>query len=139
MIRGEHIMAGRALRFGLENEIARLRSEEGAGEGGGGRNAITLVKDGPLRVVLVVLGSGREMDEHAAPGPATVHVLEGRVRIAAEAEECTCERGAFVVFEGGVEHRVIAEAESTLLLTVVDPRVVLDPGRQRVATPRPEG
>src|SRR4029450_4804952 len=136
MIRGEHIMAGRALRFGLENEIARLRSEENAGEGGARRNAITLVKDGPLRGVLVVLGARREMDEHAAPGPATVHVLEGRVRIAAEAEECTCERGASVVFEGGVEHRVTAEADSVLLLTLIDPRVVLDPARQRVAAPR---
>jgi quercetin dioxygenase-like cupin family protein len=139
MTRGEHIMAGRALRFGLEEEIGHLRSEEAAGEAGAGRNAITLVKDGPLRVVLVILGTGTEMDEHAAPGPATVQVLQGRVRIAAGTEQCICERGALIVLEGGVGHTVRAEADSALLLTVFDPRVVLDPARQRVQPPRADG
>ena len=131
MTRSERILAGRALRFGLGEEMARLRSEEAAGDGGERRNAITLVKDGPLRVVLVVMKAGTDMDEHATPGPATVLVLEGRVRVGADGEQCTCERGAMIVFEAGVAHTVAAEADAALLLTVVDPRVVLDPGRVR--------
>jgi quercetin dioxygenase-like cupin family protein len=132
MTRGEHIMAGRALRFGLDDQIARLRAEVAAGDAGEGRSAITLVKDGPLRVVLVVLNAGTTMDEHAAPGPATVQVIEGRVRIAVDADQCACDRGAVVVFEGGVAHTVSADADSVLLLTIVDPRVVLDPARSPV-------
>jgi quercetin dioxygenase-like cupin family protein len=137
MTRAEHIMAGRALRFGLDDQIASLRAETAAGEADGGRNAITLVKDGSLRVVLVVLGAGKTMDEHATPGPATVQVLEGRVRIAIDAEQCVCERGAVVVFQGGVDHTVTAEADSALLLTVVDPRA--DREGERGTMPHPRG
>lgn len=131
MTRSERILAGRALRFGLDGEIARLRAEDAPGEDGDRRNAITLVKDGPLRVVLIAMKAGAAMDEHATPGPATVQVLEGRIRIAAEGDECTCERGAMVVFEAGVAHTVAAETDGVLLLTVVDPRVVVDPARVR--------
>jgi quercetin dioxygenase-like cupin family protein len=124
MMRASHAMAAPVLHFGLQDEIRRLRGEAGPGSGSGGRNAITLVKDGPLRVVLILLRAGASMEEHAAPGPATVHVLGGRVRIGAQTDECTCAAGGIVVFNGGIAHTVTAEEESTLLLTLIDARIL---------------
>src|SRR6185369_6471781 len=106
MMRTPHAMAAPVLHFGLQDEIRRLHGENAAAADGGGRNAITLVKDGPLRVVLILLPAGASMDEHAAPGPATVHVLGGRVRIGAQTDECTCAAGGLVVFNGGIAHTV---------------------------------
>ena len=128
MMRRLHAMAAPVLHFGLGDEIERLRGEAATDTDGSGRNAITLVKDGPLRVVLILLPAGASMDDHAAPGPATVHVLGGRVRIGAQTGECTCAAGGIVVFNGGIAHSVTAEQESTLLLTLVDPRVLGEPG-----------
>lgn len=39
-----------------------------------------MLKEGPLRVTLVVVGLRWGLAEHQAPGPITVQVVEGRVR-----------------------------------------------------------
>jgi quercetin dioxygenase-like cupin family protein len=104
MVRRSHALAAPVLHFGLGEEIQRLRVEAAAETDGRGRNALTLMKDGPLRVVLILLPAGASMDDHAAPGPATVRVLAGRVRVGAQTAECTCGAGGSVVFNGGIAH-----------------------------------
>ena len=47
-----------------------------------------------LRQTLIALAAGQKLDEHENPGEATVHVLYGRVRLAA-------------VIPPGTAHRVI--------------------------------
>lgn len=119
MTRPTHTMAGPLLCFGLEAEVRRLRDEPPTS---GSRNGITLVKDGPLRVVLVVLDAGAALDDAAELGPATVQVLAGRVRFEARDGQGTLGAGALVAIENGIPHAVTAEEASVILLTLVDTR-----------------
>lgn len=64
-----------------------------------------------------VLRPGR-LDPHRAPGPLTLHVLSGRVRLRAAAREAALGPGALVALERAVEHDVEALEESALLLTL---------------------
>jgi quercetin dioxygenase-like cupin family protein len=121
MTRPTHTMAGPLLCFGLETEVRRLRAEP---QTSGTRNGITLVKDGPLRVVLVILDAGAALDDAAELGPATVQVLAGRVRFEARDGQGTLGPGAIVAIESGIAHAVTAEEESVVLLTIVDSRLL---------------
>jgi quercetin dioxygenase-like cupin family protein len=79
---------------------------------------VTLVKEGGLSVVLAHLHAGASLDEHAAPGAATVQVLDGRVRVRIGDETVEAPGGRLVAFNAGVRHSVEALEDSTLLLTL---------------------
>lgn len=46
-----------------------------------GRSAAILIHDGPLRQTILGLKAGEVLSEHNSPPAASIHVLEGRVRI----------------------------------------------------------
>ncbi len=72
-----------------------------------GRNARTLVKDGVLRVTLIVLAPGGDMPEHQAVGPITVHVLSGSMRFSADGLERDMKAGDLLTIGAapGATHR----------------------------------
>ena len=80
--------------------------------------AVTLVKESGLAVVLTHLHSGATLQEHAAPGAATVQVLDGRVRIQIGDKALEVRSGRLLAFNPGVRHSVEALEDSTLLLTL---------------------
>jgi quercetin dioxygenase-like cupin family protein len=84
------------------------------------RNAVTLVKEGGLNVVLTRQRAGGSMAEHAAPGAATVQVLSGHVRIHVGDEQLDIPAGRLVAFDAKVRHKVEAVEDSTLLLTLAE-------------------
>jgi len=86
-----------------------------------GRTARTLVKDGPLRVTLIVLGPGGELREHSAPGPITVHALEGRIRFTTGGADHELVPGDLLALGAGVAHSVASEEGGGFLLTVTLP------------------
>lgn len=73
-------LSGDILVFDIDEERERAADPELINRSG--RNARTLLKDGPLRVTLVVLGAAGELAEHEAAGPITVQVVNGRTRSA---------------------------------------------------------
>jgi quercetin dioxygenase-like cupin family protein len=81
-------------------------------------NAITLLKQPGLNLILLVLGRGHVLDEHRAPGPISVHVLTGRVRFDIAGKDITLAAGEIVTMERGTPHELSALEESTLLLTI---------------------
>ena len=83
-----------------------------------GRNAITLVKEPTLRVVLMLLGKGTRISEHQAAGSLTFHVLSGSVTFRAGARVESLGSGELVVLESTVAHEVEALEESACLLTL---------------------
>jgi quercetin dioxygenase-like cupin family protein len=91
-------------------------------EDGKDRRAVTLIRESGMHVVLVSLKSGAAMQEHAAPGPATVQVLDGHVRLDLGDEHLDAPAGRLVAFDAGVRHLVQAIDDSTLLLTLSEPR-----------------
>jgi hypothetical protein len=77
-------LSGDVLVLDLGEERRRLES---AATDEGTRGARTLLKEGPLRVTLVVLAPGGSIAEHQAQGPITVQPLKGELRFAAGGSE----------------------------------------------------
>ncbi len=116
--RDRHELAGPLLSTDLGAALARLRDEPTWRTSS--RNAVTLVKNGALRVVLVALHAGATMEPHSAPGPVTVQVVSGRLRFGAAGTDTVVTAGQLLALEPALLHDVTAVEESALLLTVVD-------------------
>ncbi|GAA3337429.1 cupin domain-containing protein [Amorphoplanes nipponensis] len=84
-----------------------------------GRSAQTVVGGQPhvLRQTLVALRAGTALDEHESPGEATVHVLTGRVRLAAGDTSCDGAAGDLLVVPDA-RHSLTALEDAAVLLTV---------------------
>lgn len=90
-----------------------------------GHTARTLVKDGPLRVTLVVLGAGGMLREHSAPGPITIQVLDGDVRFTAHGTDHDLGKDELLALATGTPHTVASARGGAFLLTLLQ----LDPDR----------
>lgn len=73
-------MSGRGHVFALTDEVLRGEMEHTSG----GRAAKALAKTDGMRVTLVLLRSGATLNPESTAGGASLHVLEGRVRVQAE-------------------------------------------------------
>ncbi len=102
--------------FDLEAEVARLREEKAWKEGR--RNAITLRKGEGMNVVLLVMKAGDKLDEHAAPGPISLSVREGRVRFATPDGAVEAGTEILLACDGGVRHSVEALEDAVCVVTV---------------------
>jgi quercetin dioxygenase-like cupin family protein len=73
-----------------------------------------------LRQTLVALRGGAELGEHESPGPASLLVIRGRVRLVAG--EQTTELGAHQFFPiPDRRHSLLADDDSVVLLSVAVP------------------
>lgn len=107
--------AGGLISISLADEVTRLKQiPTWASED---RHAASLVKDGPLNVLLMVLKKGAELSEHRTRGPITVHVLSGSIRFRAGSEQITLSAGSMVALDRDVAHSVMALEETSMLLT----------------------
>lgn len=84
-----------------------------------GRTARTIVKEGPLRLVLMVLSPGGDLPAHSTDEPVTIHVTDGEVVFRALGCEYHLVKGDVLVFAAGVEHSAVSENGCVFLLTVV--------------------
>jgi len=85
-----------------------------------GRNALTLVHNKALTVVLTVLKAGAVLDEHHAPAPVTLLPLLGEI-VLASAEgttRLTLDQRHAAVFAAHLPHRVEAQQDSAFLLVM---------------------
>jgi quercetin dioxygenase-like cupin family protein len=72
-----------------------------------------------LRQTVIALASGRKLDEHNNPGDSTVHVLQGRVRLASG--DTTWDGAAgHLIGVPDAPHSLEALEDSVILLTVVN-------------------
>jgi quercetin dioxygenase-like cupin family protein len=110
-------MHGSLQSFDIGAEVGRLREEEAFREGR--RNSITLRKGEGMSVVLLVMGAGDRLEEHAAPGPISLAVREGRVRFWTPNGEVEAGPETLLACDAGVRHAVEAIEEAICVLTVV--------------------
>lgn len=84
-----------------------------------GRSATTVYggHEHTLRQTVIALVEGQTLDEHENPGEATVHVLAGRVRLAADSATWEGRTGDLLVVPEA-PHSLHALQDSTVLLTV---------------------
>jgi quercetin dioxygenase-like cupin family protein len=109
-------LSGDVLIFRLDDERERTADPETLQNHG--RSARTLLKDGPLRVMLVVLAPGGELAEHGAEGPITLHPLEGTIRFTAAGRTHVVSAGELLSARAGVRHSVSTETGAAFLLTI---------------------
>jgi len=114
-----HDLAAEHLLIDLGEAATELR---GMTPGGQNRRGVTLVKQGGINVVLTQAQAGNSLAEHAAPGAATVQVLDGHVRVRVGDETFEASAGRLIAFDAKVRHHVEAIEDSTLLLTLADPQ-----------------
>jgi len=113
---GMHALDAPLSRFEISPLITQLKEEEVWKITR--RNALTLVKDEALSVVLVVLSAGKSFAEHRADGPVLVHVLEGRVRLSSGPSQATLAGGQMASLRPVVPHALEALEDSALLVVV---------------------
>jgi quercetin dioxygenase-like cupin family protein len=106
-----------------------------------GRSARTLVKQGLLRITIIAIAPGGEMEPHSTTGPVSMHVVEGEIVFAALEREYVARTGDILVMAPDVEHSVRSETGGVFLLTVVHsdadteraPGSASEPGREPTA------
>jgi hypothetical protein len=77
----------------------------------------SLVKDGPLRVTVVVVEPGGRIAEHEAPGPITVQPLDGWIRFTAQGATHELGPGQLLALGAGLRHSVSSEEGGAFLRT----------------------
>ena len=112
----ERPLHGPLLMFDLGAEVGRLM-EEGAWQRGQ-RNSITLRKGEGMNVVLVAMKAGDRIEEHAAPGPSSLSVREGRIRFMVAEEVAEAGSDTLLTCDADVRHKVEALSEAVCLLTI---------------------
>lgn len=97
----------------IGDELAR------AATGSSGRAARTLLPGSgtPLKQTVLALSAGRRLQEHVAPGPATLVVLRGTVVLSCAGESQQLADGTWVAVPRAV-HDLEAISDAVVLLTV---------------------
>lgn len=101
-------------QFALARDIDRLTPREDAS----GRRAETLIKTDRMRVVLVTMRQGIELNEHTAPGPITIQALQGSFIVSVGETERTLAAGDLIAINTRVPHAVRAVEDGAFLLTI---------------------
>src|SRR5690554_5991925 len=97
-------LSGDVLAFDLEAE--REKVSDPAFLQRSGRIARTLIKDGPLRVALIVVAPGGEIREHVSDGPVTIQPLTGSIRVLVQEEAYEVAPPQLLAIGAGVSHAV---------------------------------
>jgi quercetin dioxygenase-like cupin family protein len=81
--------------------------------------ATTVIETKRLRVVRLVLPSGKEIPPHRAAGEITVHCLAGRVAFTALGGTRELAAGRLLYLPGGEEHSLRALDDAVVLVTIL--------------------
>jgi quercetin dioxygenase-like cupin family protein len=76
-------------------------------------------RDGQLNVTVFGLDAGEELTEHRASSAAIVHVLAGRLRFTADAEEFDAGPGFWLHMTSDTPHALVAVEPTVMLLTLI--------------------
>lgn len=117
--REAHSLSGHGLTFHLSEEIQELRQD--VGRSSGQRSAKTLAKVGELRVTLVYVEGNATISPEASNGGATLHVLEGRLRVHVDGGVKELGAGEVMVLEQNLREPIQAAERSAFLVTVAWP------------------
>jgi quercetin dioxygenase-like cupin family protein len=104
--------------FPLQGMAQQLMTEEAFQQSG--RNALTLIHQTHLTVVLTVLKAGAILQEHHAPAPVTLLPLFGEIVLTSPGgtTRLTLDPSTAAVFAANLPHRVEARQDSAFVLVM---------------------
>jgi len=82
------------------------------------RNAITLMHNDLLRIVLIALKQGAEMSRHMVEAAISIQLISGRLWVETEEWSYSADEGEIIALQPSIPHYVFAEEESVFLLTL---------------------
>lgn len=103
-------------QFDLAVVAAKLAQEVEAGEAG--HRQEVLYKNGPTSISLFLFGHLSRLPPHRAKGIVSIQVLKGHLRVMAEGQSHDLRSGSILILANGIQHDVVAQQESEMLLTV---------------------
>ncbi len=113
----------KSLDLNLYGEFEALaeKANQEKQEGRPGIARAKLVTYSDLRLTLIYLTPGAQIEEHYNPGRIIVHTVAGHIRMHAAEKVFDLPVGAVLALDRAVPHDVEALEESAVLLTVVPP------------------
>ncbi len=106
--------------YNLNAQLERLRADSPLEAHG--RDSLSLVRDPDIDIVLLVLKAGGHLNEHSAPGPISVLVLEGRIVFTANGQRLEAGVHDLITLPAHAPHAVEALEPSALLITIAAPK-----------------
>jgi quercetin dioxygenase-like cupin family protein len=106
--------AGGMLSLKIMDEAASLKAKPEWSSAD--RLAASLVKDGALNILLMMLKKGARLAEHRTKGPIAVHVVSGVIRFSAGNRSAELSQGSIAALDREVAHELEALEESVILL-----------------------
>jgi quercetin dioxygenase-like cupin family protein len=84
----------------------------------GDRNAITILKNSFIRIVMIALRKNAKLKKHKAAGFICVQVLEGKMIFTTDLQSFELARGEMITLHEGIDHSVVAKVDTIFLLTI---------------------
>jgi quercetin dioxygenase-like cupin family protein len=104
------------IQTNLDEAMQQLRSESAWQKND--RNALTLLKNDQMRILIMGLKAGAHLRRHVADGMLSVHLLEGHVTFSTDQQSLELHKGSLISLHPNEPHEVLARQESMLLLTI---------------------
>jgi quercetin dioxygenase-like cupin family protein len=108
--------AGTEHALDMRETLRALRAE--TGPSANGHRQITLLHEGPIRLVLFAFEAGGRMPQHSAPGWVTIQVLRGALRVRTFDAQHVLAEGQVLALAPDLPHDVEASEEADMLLGV---------------------
>lgn len=84
----------------------------------GDSQSTSLIKTDQLQLLHILLRAGQQLPEHKLAGELSIQCLAGRVRLDMHGNHLPLCAGQLTLLHGGETHAVVAELDSSLLLTL---------------------
>ena len=106
----QHAAPGEVVSLMLGDSLARAKTS-------------TVAKTADLELIRLVLPAGKAIPTHRAPGEITVQCLEGHVMFTAAGKTQDLTAGQLLYLSAGQPHAVQAIVDSSLLVTMLLPKI----------------
>lgn len=86
----------------------------------GGILSKEIIKKDNLNVTLMSMAQGTELSEHTSTRQGTVYVVEGKGVFNLEGEDIKMEPGVLIYMKANMRHSLIAEENTSFILSLVE-------------------
>ena len=113
---GNRLLDAPMLRINLPEYVWQIKSE--VAWQNSDRNAITVLHNEFMRIVLVALKEGAEMTRLQVDGAISIQLMNGRLWVESEPHSFSIDEGEILTLRPGISHYIYAEQESVFIMTL---------------------